>query len=181
MALNEFDSDTHRRVCANLTVPRSVVELAEFLERHDPFVDRRAYSPEGVEEVLRDLEAARLVKRLPGLRDGKAAVKAMRQDKDVQTLPRAKASAFMERVERDDVLPAFDGREYWVATKAGLERLTGRVRDEPPALSGRHKREVEAANRELAKLDKQRVRDGLLEEAKRLRERAADLQKAAKE
>jgi hypothetical protein len=178
-ALNEFDSDTHRRVCANLSVPRSALELARFLDRHDPHIDVAARDGEQVEGFLLDLEADGLVKRIKGLQDAKAAVKAMRQDSDVPTLPRAKASAYVERADRDDLFPVFDGREHWVFTKAALDRFNGPIRDEKPPKTGADLRAAEEANRALADRDARLAREGLLEEAKRLRARAAELKKEA--
>jgi len=124
VAVNDFDSDTHRRVAANLSQPRSARDLARFLARHDPYVEDTAHTEEGLDSYLEDLEADGLVKRIGSFDDGAALVKAVKADADVQTLPEEKAEVLVERAEHPQRFPFVD-EDHWALTTAGLARLTG--------------------------------------------------------
>lgn len=177
--LNEFESDTHRRVVANLSVPRSVGELADHLRQHDPYVSAEAYGEGSLMEYLKDLEADGLVKNIGTYPDGAEAVKAVRGDGGLIDFPGPKAAAFCARAERPDVGPFLD-EEQWVMTQLALDKINGPVPGEPPPLKGAALKHAERLNAELAAADRERVRKSLRAEAKRLRERAQDLEGEAK-
>jgi hypothetical protein len=126
--VNDFDSDTHRRVAANLSQPRSARDLARFLARHDPYVDEATHSEEGVVLYLMDLEeeieSGGLVKRIGSFDSGEALVKAVKADTQTVTLPKEKAEVLVERAEHSQRFPFVD-EDHWALTTAGLERLTG--------------------------------------------------------
>jgi len=122
--VNEFASDTHRRVAANLSQPRSARDLARFLARHDPYVDDEAHTEEGLDAYLKDLEADGLVKRIGSFDSGESLVKAVKADSDVPTLPKEKAEVLVERAEHPQRFPFVD-EDHWALTAAGLGRLTG--------------------------------------------------------
>jgi hypothetical protein len=188
LVLNEFDSDTHRRVCANLSVPRSAAELAAFLSKHDPHVEDDAYSAEGVQDYLDDLEADGLVRNVgsfevdpddpaPAAREVLAAVN---DDDDLITIPKAKADGFAERVEREDAFPYLDSGDHFVMTQLALDRINGPIPGESPPLTGRALRAAEAENERLQQESDERARQGMLDAAERLREQADELEKEAK-
>ncbi len=124
MTLNHFDTDTHRRVAANLSQPRSRRDLARFLARHDPHVEDAAHTEEGLDPYLMDLEADGLVKGIGTFEDGKSLVAAVKSDDQAVTLPKEKAEVLVERAEHPQRFPFVD-EDHWALTTAGLERLTG--------------------------------------------------------
>ena len=124
VTVNEFASDTHRRVAANLSQPRSARDLARFLARHDPYVDDEAHIEDGLDLYLNDLEASGLVKRIGSFDSGEALAKAVKADSDVLTLPKEKAEVLIERAEHPQRFPFVD-EDQWALTTSGLARLTG--------------------------------------------------------
>ena len=129
-AVNEFDTDTHRRVCANLAQPRSLQDLAAFLRATDPYVDDAAYTVDGVVDYVRDLEADGLVKKLGTFDSGDELVKAIKNDGDVVTLHKDKAAALVQRFERPDIFP-HDDEDQYVLTQLALDRINGPIPNEP--------------------------------------------------
>jgi len=124
VAANDFETDTHRRVAANLSQPRSARDLARFLAALDPHVDEAAHSEEGVAAYLEDLEADGLVTKLGPFEDGKALVAAVKDDDQAVTLPKEKAQTLIVRADNPEKFPYAD-EDHWALTQVGLERLTG--------------------------------------------------------
>lgn len=180
LVLNEFESDTHRRVCANLSVPRSAEELAAFLSKHDPHVDASAYGAASVQDFIDDLEAEGLVANVGSFESAADAVAAVRDDADLIDFPKAKAENFAERAEREDVFPYLDGDDHYVMTALALAKIEGPIPDEPPPLTGPALRAAEKENARLKEEADERAREGMLAAAERLREEAERLEKEAK-
>lgn len=114
--LNEFESDTHRRVAANCTRPRSATEIALVLRgpqyhpalgklsAHDRYVDERAYEPAGVQSYLDELEADGLVKNVGRFAHGEEALEAQDSDPDVVDFQGVRGDESVEQlVEMQDV------------------------------------------------------------------------------
>jgi hypothetical protein len=124
--VNDFETDTHRRVAGNLSQPRSARDLARFLARHDPYVEDAAHSEEGLDSYLKDLEADGLVKRIGSFEGGKALVAAVKDDDQTVTLPAEKAKTYIVRSANPEKFP-YPDEEHWAMTYAGHRRLTGQA------------------------------------------------------
>ena len=176
----EFASDTHRRVAGNLTQPRSAADLARLLAALDPFVVDGAYTPNGVESFLKDLEADGMVKQVGTFDDPAAAIKSFAGDADLIDIPKVKAANIAERAENPVKYPFLDSEDQWLLAKRGLEALTAPGENVPPPLEGLALKGVEDANAKLAKEDEERAREEALRVAKGLRERADEIEKGLK-
>jgi len=126
MVVNDFDSDTHRRVAANLSQPRSARDLARFLAALDPHVDEAAHSEEGVTEYLEDLESDGLVVKLGSFNGGKAIVAALKDSEQAMSLSPEKAKTYIVRAANPQKFP-YPDEEHWAMTHAGHRRLTGQA------------------------------------------------------
>lgn len=135
-AIDEFKSDTHRRVAANLAQPRSARELARFLAIHDPHVADDAYSVEGVVDYLKDLEAEGLVLQLDASGDPKAIVDEVRASDAVPTLHKDKAKNFVARATKRRDRQEYLAEPQWVATQAFYDRVAADIPNAPPPLEG---------------------------------------------
>jgi hypothetical protein len=178
--LNEFASDTHRRVAGHLSRPRSANDLAHFLARHDPHVEDDAYDPEKVEEYLKDLEADGLVKNI-GSGTAEELVAKVKADKDLRTLRSEKADEFAARAERSDVYPFPEDGDHWVLTQKFIDKVNAPIPGEPPPLSGPALEHAEAENAKLAEESEAAFREGLRAKAQALRDQADQLDKEAGE
>jgi hypothetical protein len=126
--VNEFDTDTHRRVAAQCMRPRSATEIAHaFQTIPDPHVDESALHADGVREYLADLEADGLVKNLGTFDSGEEALKAQNADKDVIDFHGDK-DAFIKRAKHPLRFPFLErGEDHYVFTKRCHAKLTGEV------------------------------------------------------
>lgn len=155
-AIDEFESDTHRRVAANLAQPRSAAGLARFLAAIDPHVTSKAYTPAGVQDYLDDLVKEGLVVRIGGANadvktaeDAKDAAEAVvaeiKGHDEVPTLPKEKAANWIassqKRTRRGEI-----GDVQYVATQAFFDRVAGPIPNEPPPLEGEALAAAEAQN-----------------------------------
>lgn len=125
--VNEFQSDTHRRVTAQTMRPRSAREIAYELQTVDASAAEDAKHPDGVNEYLKDLEADGLVVNLgsfdPG--DGEAALAAQKKNKQAMDFE-GDEDAFVARSKHPLRFPFFEqGEDHYVMTKLGHARLTG--------------------------------------------------------
>lgn len=152
--INDFLTDAHRRVCANLSQPRTVFELAMFLTKHDPpvfheevayqGVDLASFDPAGggdvvagAKSLLADLEAEGLVKNLGPISDVTAALALIEQDGELADIPKEKAANLVERAEHAEKLPVFGGKDdFYIFTAYGLAKLKGPIPQEPPPMVG---------------------------------------------
>jgi hypothetical protein len=209
--VNQFASDTHRRVCANLSQPRTAEHLADFLSKTDPQVSHgqkghegrpNAHEASGVRHYLNDLERDGLVVKLgehaarevsdddedpdaeiKALEEaGRGLIDAVSKSKTAVTLPKEKAATFVERACNPDKEPYFvKGRAFYALTEKGLAKLTGPVPDEPPPLEGRALREAKRFNKEWYAEQRRVARERRKEEVKRAEKRLADLKRLVKE
>jgi hypothetical protein len=125
--VNDFTTDTHRRVAAQCMRPRSASEIAYALKTLDPHVDEDAYHRDGVNEYLADLEADGLVVNLGSFDDAKAALKAQDAHKDAIDF-QGDRDAFSARAAHPTRFPFLEqGEDHWVFTKLCHAKLTGEV------------------------------------------------------
>lgn len=138
---NDFNSDLHRRVAGNLTIPRPVEGLVLTLERHDPAainfesgVYDRGQTTEQIGEVLADLEADGVVFNIGEVDGPEDAIDAINADDNVVN---------MDNEEQQDLFIALVNSnlpnrrhinvegELWILTNKGVEKLLGPVPGEP--------------------------------------------------
>ena len=124
IAVNDFASDTHRRVVANFGRPRTAREVAAQLQRDDPYVDDKAYGAAGCAEYVKDLEADGLLKNLGKFESGKEALKAQDADKDVIDFDGDKAT-FEAAAENPRKFPHLDEDDHYVRTALAQAKLIG--------------------------------------------------------
>lgn len=156
--LNEFASDTHRRVGGVFLQPRSLADAARFLHINDPYVEDRAYNTQGLEEIVKDLQAEGLVKKV-GKGTAREILKKIASDDALPTVPKEKAKLWTDRATlRGDRYPHPEDEDQWATTQAYLDRVNGPIPNEPPPLVGEELARVEAHNREIAEAD-ERLRE----------------------
>lgn len=125
MTINEFETDTHRRVAAQCMRPRSATEIADALRQLDPHVDPACHHRDGVAAVLEDLEGEGLVKNLGSFDDAGEALAAQDRDKDVIDFQGSRES-FENRAAHPLRFPFLErGEDHFVFTKECHDRLTG--------------------------------------------------------
>lgn len=122
--VNDFATDTHRRVCAQCMYLRSASQIADVLRKVDPNVDEAAYERHGVEEYLADLEADGLVKNLGTFDDPESALKAQDKDKDVRDF-QGSPEVFANSANSQLGYPFLDREAHWVMTNKGHAKLIG--------------------------------------------------------
>jgi hypothetical protein len=122
--VNDFATDTHRRVAAQCMRPRSATEIADALKQLDPHVDPDAHHADGVNEYLKDLEADGLVKNLGTFDTAEAALDAQNKDKDVIDFY-GDPEAFVSRAAHPLRFPFLDRENHFVFTKTCHAKLTG--------------------------------------------------------
>ena|SRR5215211_6027768 len=140
MAVNEFETDTHRRVAGMLMRPRTAAEIAEEFRRHDPYVngeqggyDRAAnevieptgaYTTEGVEDYLKDLEADGLAKNIGTFDNPKDALDRQDGDKALINFDGSRKE-FKALAESELKWPFLQTADHWVRTIEAQDRLVG--------------------------------------------------------
>lgn len=124
MEVNEFASDTHRRVVAQFTRPMTAREAADALKKHDPYVEDDAYGAQGVSEYISDLEADGLLTNLGTFDDAKAALDAQDKNKDTINFQGSRES-FSKLAENPLKHPYLDEDDHFVQTKLAHEKLAG--------------------------------------------------------
>lgn len=185
--LNDFESDEHRRVLANLGQPRSLDDLVRFLRRHDIENTSRARTDVGAEEILADLEADGLIVSLGtpaiGAEDlPTAIVGAVAEHPLALTLPEEKARHFVERVNHPDRPPFLASEEeVWVQTELGRAKLEAPSPIEGAPLAGLALKAAEERNAQIAEGDRELYAEGRRMHAQRLREEADRLEREADE
>lgn len=153
--LNRFASDTHRRVAAQCMRPRSALEVAYALRKHDPQVVHGreaadaglpdAHHWRGAEHYLADLEGEGLVVNL-GTFDGPAeALKAQDGHPDAINFE-GDREVFANAAHKELGFPFLDQGDHYVLTQACWERLTGATETEdvvpPGGLTDERRREL---------------------------------------
>lgn|SRR3954469_654690 len=127
---NVFDSDTHRRVCAQCMRPRSASEIAYVARTLDPFIEAR--HRDDVQEVLDELASDGLVKQVEG-EEPNELLDAQDGDGDVIDF-QGDREAFETRAAHPRRYPFLEqGEAHYVMTNEGHARLTGEV---PPPEGG---------------------------------------------
>jgi hypothetical protein len=134
---NDFETDLHRRVAGNLTIPRPAEGIVLAMERHDPTainfesgVYDRGQTTEQIGEVLSDLEADGVVSNIGEVDGPEEAIDAVNADDNVVNVDNEEQQErFIALVNSD--LPKrrhlnVDG-ELWILTNKGLEKLLGPV------------------------------------------------------
>jgi hypothetical protein len=176
---NEFKTDRHRRVVANLAAPRSSADLASFLARNDPYVRPRhkdepdVRTVEGAEVVLEELEAEGLVKKIPAPQTAQALIDAVKSDDDVPDLHRDRHKHLKQRADRHDAYPYLEDEDQWYMTNAALARLKGPVFDEPLPLEGDALRAAQEQQERVREDDARIIREEL-ERDRDLRQKALE-------
>lgn len=134
---NDFESDLHRRVAGNLTIPRSAEALTLTMERHDPTainfesgVYDRGQTTEQIGEVLSDLEADGVVANIGEVDGPEEAIDAVNDDDNVVNMDNEEQQErFIDLVNSDRPNRRHlnvDG-ELWILTTKGLEKLLGPI------------------------------------------------------
>lgn len=140
--LNRFASDTHRRVAAQCMRPRSALEVAYALRKHDPSVvhgtaaseagEPDAHHWQGAEQYLADLEAEGLVVNVGTFADAEEALAA--QDANEQAINfEGDRDVFANAAAKELGFPFLDQGDHYVLTQACRERLLGATETEDAA------------------------------------------------
>lgn len=128
-------TDAHRRVAANLAVPRTERGLLLFMRRHDADNMPGGFEEVRLHEVLVELEEQGLVKCLGRAADGDAALAAVQDDDEVVSLSEeaheiddevrpSQAESYLAAVAGPRKTLTVDD-DLWILTRRGLEALTG--------------------------------------------------------
>jgi uncharacterized protein YciI len=131
--VNEFQTDTHRRVTAQCLRPRSAREIAYELQTVDASAADDAKHPDGVNEYLKDLEADGLVVNLGPFEagDGEGALAAQNGNEQALNFE-GDTNAFVARSKHPLRFPIFEqGEDHYVMTNLGHARLTGEAPTTP--------------------------------------------------
>jgi hypothetical protein len=120
-------TDHHRRVLANLSVPRSAQEVARQIaaDRHSPFDPTVGFAQTAneVSVILGELEEAGYVKNLGMVEHAEHALDVVTGDADVPDLHPEKAEQYQDRMTGKDSWKLAEG-DLWYFTTAGFEALT---------------------------------------------------------
>jgi hypothetical protein len=137
--LNRFASDTHRRVAAQCMRPRSALEVAYALRKHDPNVQHGkaardaglpdAHHWQGAEHYLAELEAEGLVVNLGTFESAQDALKAQDGHKEAINFE-GDRDVFVNAARKELGFPFLDQGDHYVLTQACWERLTGATETE---------------------------------------------------
>lgn len=119
------DSDTHRRVAANCTRPKSATEIAYYNQQLDPNVNDDAYHRTGVQRYLDELEEAGLVKNIGPIDDPEAALQLQNDDDELHDFY-GNPEAWYSRARHPLRFPFLEhGEDHYVQTRLAHEKLIG--------------------------------------------------------
>lgn len=146
VAVNEFRTDTHRRIAGMLMRPRSAAEIAAEFAKHDPWVEgdpprtdpmtgevseaTGAYTAAGVTEYLEDLEAEGLAVNMGNFEEASAALEAQNGNPELVDFA-GDSGSFFALAEAERKYPYLSRADHWVRTNAAQARLVGPVPGAP--------------------------------------------------
>lgn len=144
------DEDQTRRVAGNLSIPRTVDGLREFIRATDPYVSPNLDFGSVVNVLVQEGFVAALGEK----NTADDVLEAVKSNDETPNIHRDEARAYKQRVEtgRGARFLGLAGTLY-VLTQKGYDALTGPVENEPPPLEGRALEAAHEQDERLAEAD----------------------------
>lgn len=170
-------ADVHRRVAGNLSVPRTIDGLRQFIAETDPYVPAAT----NFQQVVQTLTDQGFVERLGEFSNPEDVVDAVKANENTPNMPRDYQTAYKRRLStgRGNRFLGIAGTLY-VLSQKGYDALTGPVENEPPAMEGRQLEVAEEFNRRLAEDDAKINEEGLKQTREQLQAALDELKGASK-